>query len=145
MTRALHTATRVQRGDPADFPRPAIERGYEASEAPPAKVALGVAAFVAVMFVGMGAAALLANVWSGGHQPSTSAATHDAREPPPPRLLANPVQQRHEIEDAAKHRLAAGTLPIDRAMSQVARRGWGEDAPAPATPQVARDHAKAAR
>lgn len=145
MTRALHNATRVQRGDPADLSEAKAARGYEASEAPPAKVALGLAAFVAVMFVGMGAAGLLIAVWSGTHQPGTAAAARDAQQPPPPRLLANPAQERYGIEAAARRRLAAGAVPIDRAMVAVARRGWGEDAPAPSLPQVARDHAGAVR
>lgn len=145
MTRAIHEVTRVQRGDPADLPGAEVELGYEQGDAPPGKVALGVAAFVAVMFVGMGAAGLLTMVWNDAHQPSAAAATSEARQPPPPRLLAEPERERHQIEAAAKRRLAAGAMPIDRAMEQVARRGWGEDAAVPATPDIARDHREAAQ
>lgn len=145
MTRGLHKDTRVQRGDPGDVSKTARRRGYEAGEAPPVKAALGLAAFVAVMFVGLGAAGLVANVWSGAHLESTAAATRGSEEPPPPRLLANPAQQRREIEGAARQRLEKGAVPIDRAMGEVARRGWGEDAPAPAATEVAREHAEAAR
>lgn len=145
MTRGLHEATRVQRGDSADLPDGKAARGYEASEAPATGVALGLAAFVAVMFVGMGAAMLLTNVWSDAHQPSTAAATRDTQEPPRPHLLADPAQERHDIEARAKRHLAAAAVPIDRAMVEVARRGWGEDAPAPPPGRVARDHAGAAR
>lgn len=145
MTRALHKATRVQRGDRTDVSTAARARGYEASEAPAARVALGVAAFVAVMFVGMGAGALVVDIGSGARPSSVAAAGERAQQPPPPRLLAHPERERREIEGAAKRRLAAGALPIDRAMARVARRGWGEDAPAPPSREIARDHADAAR
>ncbi|MGJ0239900.1 hypothetical protein ACQEPB_15455 [Novosphingobium fluoreni] len=145
MTRTLHEATRVQRGDPADLPGAEVERGYEQGDAPPGKVVLGVAAFVAVMFVGMGAAGLLTKVWNDAHQPSAAAATREARQPPPPRLLAEPERERYQIEGTAKRRLATSAMPIDRAMEQIARRGWGEDAAASTTPDVARDHREAAQ
>lgn len=145
MTRPLHEQTRVQRGERDDLPQSAVERGYEAADAPPARVAMGVAAFVAVMFIGLGAAGLLVEVWGKQHHPSTGAATQGSHQPPPPRLLANPQAQRRRIEAAAADRLQQGAEPIGRAMADVARSGWGDEAATSPAAQAAGHPTETAR
>jgi len=143
MTRPLHKDTRVQRGKPAEPGMSALAFGHEPGDAPPAKVAYVLAAFMSLMPVGLGTAGLVASSWSN-HHPSAAAASHADRQPPAPPLLADPTRARLRIEAGARRRLRAGPVTIDAAMARVARRGW-DGAGAPSTAQVARDHAEARR
>lgn len=137
MTRPLHKDTRVQRG------RSANHRAQERRDASPWRVVSVVAAFLSLIPIGLGVAALVANSWRGDHHPSAGAAARADRQPPAPRLLADPEQARLRLEAAARRRLERGPIPIDKAMADVAKDGWDEGA-APSTAQVARDHRRAA-
>jgi len=142
MTRGLHKDTKVQRGAAGDVPAADRKRGYEAGDAPPARVAAGVAGFMALMLVGLAIAGALAMQWDHLHPPEPSRA---GIVPPAPRLLPDPQQQRFRVETEAMRRLRDGPTPIDRAMEDEVREGWDAAAPPPSPERTARDHAEAAR
>jgi len=142
MTRGLHKDTKVQRGAAGDVPAADRKRGYEAGDAPPAKVAIGVAGFMVLMLVGLFIAGALAVQWDHRHPPEPARA---GIVPPPPRLLPDPPQQRRRVETDAMRRLQSGPFPIDRAMEEVVREGWDAAAPPPSPEQTAREHVEAAR
>ena len=96
MTRPLHKDTRVQRGRSADH------RAQERRDASPWRVVSVVAAFLSLIPIGLGVAALVANSWRGDHHPSAGAAARADRQPPAPRLLADPERARLRLEAEAE-------------------------------------------
>ncbi|TCM14375.1 hypothetical protein EDF56_11320 [Novosphingobium sp. PhB165] len=140
MTRPLHAKTRVQRGRSQHADPASHAREYERSDAPPVKVALVVAVFMMLVPTALGAAGLVASVWQS-RGPTPSVAGRTQVQPPPPHLLADPPAEREGIEQAAAQRLQQGPETIDKAMADVARRGWNDEG-APPAQQGARGHGK---
>src|SRR3546814_7097340 len=70
-----------------------------AGDAPPAKVAIGVAGFMVLMLVGLFIAGALAVQWDHRHPPEPARA---GIVPPPPRLLPDPPQQRRSEEHTSE-------------------------------------------
>jgi len=143
MTRAHHTDTHVQRGDPASVSEEERRRGYEPEDAPAKGVAWGTAAFVALMIVGLLVAAPL--IWSLEQSHPSAVPPRTVPKPPLPRLLVDAPAQRHRIEARQEARLERGPITIEEAMGRVAAQGWSDTAPAPSTLETARNHFEAAR
>ncbi|BBC72775.1 conserved hypothetical protein [Altererythrobacter sp. B11] len=121
MTRALHEETEVQRAENPDVvPAEVRERGYEPTDAPPAKVAAGLGGFLALMLAGLGAAATLTALTSRNGRLEERAVPPpvfpDASKPP---LLVDPVAHRRAIEAQARAHLRradmeAATRAVER-------------------------------
>jgi len=118
---ALHPKTKVQRAK-----KPRAKRGphYEPADAPPAKVLAVAAAFFSLVFVGLAVAAGTIEWRDARH----GLVMHDPRAPLFPRaslppLLADPVQNRREVEAEARSHLDPAKL--EAAMEQVARAKGG--------------------
>jgi len=149
MTRPVHEDTDVQRAEAGEeVSQEERERGYEQSDVPAGKVALGLGGLLGLIVLG------LAFGWS---ELSLLLTNEDRRSPPfanvellppEPRLLTGPNRDTrrfsHPPVDATS---LLPPAPIRRAMEEVARQGWNEQGalPAPATQAVAREHRERAR
>ena len=142
MTRPLHPETRVQRAQSSETAsRADRERGYEPADAPPKAVAVGLAALLGLMVLGLLMAALLLRHIENAEDADPPDPFSQVNLPhPEPSLLVHPEEERLRLEAAAHARLARGQMPIEEAMRQMAERGWEEKAPAPSTSRVARAH-----
>ena len=131
MTRPLHVETDVQRATSADAVSEAErERGYEPSDVPAGKAALGLLALLGLVVVA------LLFCWAELHR---LAATHEPRHPPfsavrapppEPRLLTGPIPAlRERVPPVTDERITDER--ITGAMKDVARRGWGDPQPQP--------------
>ncbi len=118
MTRALHADTRVQRG-----PARSRKRGTEPRDASPRAILLAMATFIGVLLAGSLFAALL-YVRLGGAPTGRPVRT---QEPPPPRLVADPVAARQRIEAMARRHVDEARLA--QAIDTVVANGWDAGAP----------------
>lgn len=124
MTRGLHVETKVQRAsDPGKISKEDRERGYEKTDAPAGKVALGIAGFAGLALFGLGFAAL-AGLWIGPPNGLQDVQVkpqqwHDLSEPS---LLVRPVVKRKALEQRHSPDKAA----LEAAMNQAEARGWEE-------------------
>jgi hypothetical protein len=143
MTRGLHADTKVQRGDTSAVPEEVLRRGYEPEDAPAKGVALGTAAFFALVLLGLLVAAPI--VWALEQSLPPATAPRSAPEPPEPQLLTKPLVERRDIEAAQQMRLERGPVTIEQAMRRVAAEGWGDTPPAPSTVETARNHFEAVK
>lgn len=141
MTRPLHAETEVQRGEhPSEEQR---RRGYEPRDASPARVLLGIACFLALMVAGLGFAwATLGWLRARDDQPRCLDAGM-AITPPPPHLLADPVDARRRYDAAMDRRIEAAALA--RARGDVVRQGWQEAEATPSAEATAHAHHEPAR
>jgi len=145
MTRELHSETEVQRGDSdAQVSPEERERGYEASDAPAGRVALGAASLFGLLVVGLVSGGLLV-LYLRDHSEEPVPPFADIRlVPPTPRLLesmAPPLDRLRRPQTSTP----SSSPAIEAAMEQVQQQGWRDDLPAPPAEDVARDHARAAR
>lgn len=117
------TETRTQRGHREEGDARQHEQGFEERDAPLRPILIAMGGFGALLAAGLVFPALLLALDGGAPKPDTLRHV----QPPPPHLLADPKGQRLRIEAAQQHRLQTGPEPINRAMGDVARRGWSSD------------------
>ena len=112
MTRPLHPKTKVQRATDKRKQSAAKRRqGFEDSDEPPSKVALGIAGFFGLLFTGLAAAAVTVGTTAPRGElgaPKVSPIVFPNASLPP--LLAQPQDHRRAIEAQAQRNLAAQQL-----------------------------------
>lgn len=106
---------KVQRGVPEAGDADDRERGFEPQDAPMRPIVIALLSFAMLMLIGLAFPALLLRL--------APAVTRTAPfQPPAPRLLTDPRGERLRIEA----RQQGAVRSLDRAMEQVARRGWDD-------------------
>jgi hypothetical protein len=107
---------KVQRGAPETGDADDRERGFEPKDAPMRPIVIALLSFAMLMLIGLAFPALLLRL-------APPVARTAPFQPPAPRLLADPRGERLRLEARQK----GAVRSLDRAMEQVARRGWDDD------------------
>lgn len=116
--------------------------GYEPSDVPAGSVARAGAFLFLALGASMGAIALLLTAIAPARAPLSAAQAERRFTSPSPPLEVAPRQARQRLEARERKRLREAPRPIDAAMRDTARRGWGEDAAAPSIAETASRHAE---
>ncbi len=142
MTRPLHADTRVQRSDEPGSVSPEAHRarGYEPRDARISFVIAGVAAFLALMVLGLTFAGLTVGWLQDRSVPDRGPFPAAGLPLPSPRLLVDPPAARQRLEQASKS--ALDDEAVEQAEETVLTQGWGKDS-APRPDAVARKHREA--
>lgn len=139
LTRGLHPDTSPQRKEDGDaWTKPNPQEAYEASDAPPRWVALGVGGILLVLVASVLAVAWLTGTIKPRRPIMAEQAEQHFRFAGPP-LQIDQGAERSALE--SRHRAPAPQM-LGRAMEQVLREGWGDEAPAPTRAQTALARAK---
>ncbi|MEW9857079.1 hypothetical protein [Novosphingobium sp. M1R2S20] len=141
MTRPVHKETDIQRATSNEAaPEEARARGFEDSDVPAGKVALGLLGLLGLLVIGLGVGWAQLTWLLGSKEPQRPPFAGVELEPPEPHLLTGPNRDLNRSHPAP---VPVSEQPpgLRRAMEQVARRGWGEEGLSPpSTASVARMH-----
>lgn len=142
MTRPVHKDTDVQRAQSGEgVSDEARQRGYEDSDVPAGKVALGLLGLLGLIVVGIAFSWTELTVLLTDEDNDSPPFAQVEFIPPEPRLLTGPNRDTNHFSQPPVE-VQGPPAPVRRAMEQVARQGWreAEVAPPPATEAVAREH-----
>lgn len=128
MTGDLHPYARSQRTFyTGSVSVEARECGYESSDWPVRKVAIGSPGLFLLVLAALGTAGAAVACLSPHWATSTAAGAAGNANIPQPRLQTDPRRDRELLEREQRDRLSHAPVSLDVAIGQVAQRGWRDE------------------